>query len=112
MKLSESINAFLKVFISDEWLAKEVEKTLNISQVSSEQISTPNILQRLSASNFPPTLVFSSSTDKVSSREALATLVERNKVTLVDIPNHKHIEMMIFDDEFDQHINDWLTTHF
>lgn len=110
--LSKSMNPILKMFISDEWLEKEVEKTLNTSQVSSEEISTPNVLKRLPGDRLPPTLVFASSIDKISDREDVANLAELDRVTLIDLPDHKHIEMMIFDDEFDQHINDWLTTHF
>ncbi len=112
VKLSESINPFLKAFISDEWLGKEVEKTLNTSQVSSEQISTPNILRRLPANNLPPTLVFTSPIDKISNHSDVAALSGLNGVTLIDVPDHKHVEMMIFDDTFDHHINDWLTSHF
>lgn len=110
--LSKSMNPILKMFISDEWLEKEVEKTLNTSQVSSEEISTPNVLKRLPANRLPPTLVLTSSIDKVSNREDVAGLAELNGVTLINISDHTHVEMMIFDDEFDQHINDWLTTRF
>jgi len=112
VRLSKSINPALKMFISDEWLGKEVEKTLNASQVSSEGISTPNILQQVPVNSLPPTLVLSSPTDEISNHDDVAKLVNLDKVTLVDIPDHKHIEMMIFDDTFDQHINDWLSVNF
>lgn len=112
VELSNSTSPFLKFFINDEWLEKEVENTLNTSQVSSEKISTPNILRRLPANNLPPTLVFTSPTDKISNHTDVAALNGLNRVTLIDIPDHKHVEMMIFDDTFDHHINDWLTINF
>ena len=112
VRLSNSMNPFLKVFISDEWLSQEIEKALNSAHVSSEKISTPNILQRIPANILPPTLVFTSSIDKISNHEDVAKLKGLNRIALIDILDHKHIEMMIFDDEFDQHINDWLTSHF
>ncbi|WP_278355892.1 MULTISPECIES: alpha/beta hydrolase [Idiomarina] len=112
VELSNSINPFLKILINDEWLGNEVEKTLNTSQVSSEQISTPNILRRLSDNSLPPTLLFTSSTDKISNHEDVSKLADLNKITFIDVPDHKHVEMMIFDDTFDHYINDWLNSNF
>lgn len=107
---SRAINPILKTLISEKWLTQEVEQTLTASAVSSEQISTPNVLKRIPNATLPPTLVLFSEVDKISQHSDIATLKDLEKVTLVSIPKRRHIEMMIFDDTVDKHLNDWLRT--
>ncbi|MGM0524618.1 MAG: alpha/beta hydrolase [Pseudomonadota bacterium] len=107
-RVSRATNPIIRTLISEKWLEQEIEQTLHDSAVSSELISTPNVLKRIPGDSLPSTLVLFSEEDKISQPDDIAALKGMGKITLVSLPKRRHIEMMFFDDTVDQHLYAWL----
>lgn len=62
----------------------------------------------LSDDFIPPTLILSGGLDKVSNRSEIAAIAETDNISVVDIHNRGHIEMMIYDNKLNEIIVNWL----
>lgn len=108
MRASKVFNPFLTTFVSDRWLEKTFEQVLTKSNTSSDRLSTPQILASIPAQQLPPTLILSGGLDKVSNRSEIAAIAETDNISVVDIHNRGHIEMMIYDNKLNEIIVNWL----
>lgn len=108
MRISKMSYPFLTTFLSDRWLKNTFEQVLFENGTSSHQLSTPQILASIPAQQLPPTLILSGELDTVSDHDEIAAIANNSKMTWVKVPNRGHIEMMIYDNQLDAIIGDWL----
>lgn len=108
MRMSQVTNPKTMWLLSDDWVEKEVENTLLMAGVSSDSVATPSVLNRMPEEHFPSTLLLVGEKDTISDYDEVEPLVEHEKVTLFELPQRGHMEMMIFDNTINEHLYNWL----
>lgn len=108
MRMAKSSSTFITSLVSDQWLQDTFDEVLTKRQTSSHQLSTPRILMRQSANSLPPSLIVIGSLDKISDSEQIQSLLQLNSVQIETLDNRGHIEMMIYDDQLNGIVKQWL----
>lgn len=108
IRVAKISSPFFTELVSDQWLQETFENVLLDKQTNSRQLSTPHILLRQPSGSLPPTLVLTGEFDKISNPKQIKELARIDTVEIQNFDNRGHIEMMIFDNQINNTIKQWL----